>query len=249
MARDPVTVKNPGCLVLLGWLQALEKHRAISSEGNFHETALWGHPALAPPHFFPRKAASSPNRTPENVDLRNVNKNKQEKEAFGNLGKAGKGAAQWKAPQDLKKSSLLFVHCTGVNAMKLSLGARYLAGTMFLLAKIGGFMWTSSPDRRNFPFKSKLGDWPWWWKYFLKKQGIVHPQFLGWWMQGRGIECRFPDTTKRHSKLRDFSMSHTWQWTHNWTCSWHQNRAASKKSSTGSSTVPLNNNFFSTRWF
>lgn len=187
MARDPVTVKNPGCLVLLGWLQALEKHTAISSEGNFHETALWGHPALAPPHFFPRKAASSPNRTPENVDLRNVNKNKQEKEAFGNLGKAGKGAAQWKAPQDLKKSSLLFVHCTGVNAMKLSLGARYLAGTVFLLARMGGFMWTSSPDRRNFPFESKLGDWPWWWKYFLKKQGIVHSQFLGWWMQGRGI--------------------------------------------------------------
>lgn len=248
MARDPLPVKHPGYLVVLGWLQALEKHRVISSEGNFHEAALWGHPALAPPHFFPRKAASSPNREPNNVDLRKVNKNKQEKEAFGNLGKAGRGAAQWKAPQDLKRPSLLFVPCTRVNAM--SLGARNLAGTTkFLLAKVGGFVWTSSPDSRNFPFESKLGDWPRWWKSFLKKQGIVHSQPSGWWVQIHGIKCLFPDTTERHPKPRDLSMSHTWQWKHNWMCSWHQNRAASKKSSTGSSTVPLNNNFFSTRWF
>lgn len=116
MARDPLTVKHPGCLVLLGWPQALEKHRVISSEGNFHETALWGHPALAPPHFFPRRAASSPNQAPNNVDLRNVNKNRRKKplEIWGK-----QGEEQPSGRHHLKKSSLLFAPCTRGNAMKL----------------------------------------------------------------------------------------------------------------------------------
>jgi len=42
--------------------------------------------SCAPLWLFPRKTASSPNQTPNNVNLRNVNRNEEEKEAFGTLG-------------------------------------------------------------------------------------------------------------------------------------------------------------------
>lgn len=247
MARDPLTVKNPGCFVLLGWLQALEQHRVISSKGNFHETALWGHPALgSTTFFFPRKAASSPKQVPNNVDLRNINKNKQEKEASGNLGKAGRGAAQWKASQRLKKSSLLFVPCTRVNAMKPSLGARYLAGTrMFLFARMEGLVWT--------PSESQLSIWKPTGRLTMMvevlPEGTRHCALPVSWVMDASPWDKV-SISRHHIKTLQSKgpLCVTLVAVNNWTYSWLQNRAASKKSSTGSSTVPLNNNF-STRWF
>lgn len=48
--------------------------------------------SCAAPRLFPRKTASSPNQTPNNANLRNVNKTEQEKAAFGNLGEQGRSS-------------------------------------------------------------------------------------------------------------------------------------------------------------
>lgn len=214
-------------LVLPGWLDASEKHRAISSEGNFHETASWGHPAPAPPRFFPRKTASSPNQTPNNVDLRNVNKNKQEKEAFGNLGKQGKEQPSWRHRRAWRSPACyLFIapeqmrwNCPGEQEIWLARAQQRACSPKREVS-------CGHHHQRAVTFHSKANEEigcdgvspP------RRRKASCTPQSLGRWVQVHGSECLFPDTTKSHSKQRALSTWHKWWWPYHRKRSWHQKK-------------------------